>query len=238
MDQIVIRNRIQRDYGMVPNAIWDLEVSIKAKAICAWLCSLRDGAAVSAAMIEDKLRIGPDARRAAMAQLEALGIVEWKPITGLGGRVMGRRLEFDIDAILHASDRGGDFPDVGKNRRAGGENPAPAPEKPAQIIIDKDTLSLGSAGSEPVDNSAVDADARELARRVRSDRDLAQAVRHMLEPLPRAEFVQVSRYARKKSGFGVAAFKRLLEHVRLGMRQGMDFHDAITSAVSSEGIEV
>lgn len=76
-DLIHVRNPVDRDFTMVPNAIWRIEgLSITARAIFCFLLSWRDGSAVRVAVIESALGIGRDARRKAFAELREIGLLK------------------------------------------------------------------------------------------------------------------------------------------------------------------
>jgi hypothetical protein len=77
MSRIRIVNPIERDFGMVPRALWDAPLPFAAKGVAAYLFCLRDGAMPYVAEIEAALGLGRDARRKAFAALEAAGVIEW-----------------------------------------------------------------------------------------------------------------------------------------------------------------
>lgn len=94
--RIKIENPIERDFGMVPRALWKMPLPFAAKGLLAYLFCLRDGAVPYVAEIEAECGIGRDARRKAFAALEAAGAIEWRVETD-GGRIVGKTL------VLHPS---------------------------------------------------------------------------------------------------------------------------------------
>ena len=77
MSRIRIVNPIERDFGMVPRALWEMPLPFAAKGVAAYLFCLRDGAVPYVAEIEAALGLGRDARRKAFAALEAAGVIQW-----------------------------------------------------------------------------------------------------------------------------------------------------------------
>jgi hypothetical protein len=99
MDGVTIRNRVDREFGMVPRALWQMHLSFAAKGLAAYLCCLRDGDAVPhVAAIEQATGLSRDARRRAFAELIAAGVIAWRSERERG-RVLGRFLEIDHAAI-------------------------------------------------------------------------------------------------------------------------------------------
>lgn len=86
-----IVNPIDRDFGMVPRALWTMDLPFQAKGLAAYLFCLRDGAVPYVAEIEASLGIGRDARRKAFAALEAAGLIEWY-VEHDRGRIVGKTL--------------------------------------------------------------------------------------------------------------------------------------------------
>lgn len=86
-----IVNPIDRDFGMVPRALWTMDLPFQAKGLAAYLFCLRDGAVPYVAEIEASLGIGRDARRKAFAALEAAGLIEWD-VEKDRGRIVGKTL--------------------------------------------------------------------------------------------------------------------------------------------------
>lgn len=95
MSRIKIINPIERDFGMVPRALWDAALPFAAKGVAAYLFCLRDGAVPYVAEIEAALGIGRDARRKAFAALEAAGVIEWVVERNVRGAIVSKTL------ILH-----------------------------------------------------------------------------------------------------------------------------------------
>lgn len=94
--RVQIINTVDRDFGMVPRALWQMsELTFAAKACAAYLFCLRDGALPYVAEMEQAIGLGRDARRKAFAQLERLGIIEWKVVRIEGGKVVGKVLQID-----------------------------------------------------------------------------------------------------------------------------------------------
>lgn len=76
-DLIQVRNPVDRDFTMVPNAIWRIEgLSVTARAVFCFLLSWRDGASVRVSIIESSLGIGRDARRKAFKELREVGLLK------------------------------------------------------------------------------------------------------------------------------------------------------------------
>lgn len=116
--QIQIINRIDREFGMVPRALWSMELPFTAKGLAAYLLCLRDGAAPYVAEIEAATGLGRDARRKAFALLERAGVIQWKIERNARGQVVSKSLCVDAMACL------------APENQAGGQN-YHAPEKPA-----------------------------------------------------------------------------------------------------------
>lgn len=89
--RLQIVNPIDRDFGMVPRALWAMKLPFQAKALAAYLFCLRDGAVPYVAEIEQSLGIGRDARRKAFAALEYAGLIEWH-VENQAGRIVGKTL--------------------------------------------------------------------------------------------------------------------------------------------------
>lgn len=102
MTQINIINRVENDFGMVPRALWRLELSSQAKLCAAYLFSLRDGAAPYVAQIEAETGLGRDARRKAFAELETLGVVSWRIVRDARKRIVAKTLVVDYLPIIMA----------------------------------------------------------------------------------------------------------------------------------------
>jgi len=113
-----IENPIDRDFGMVPRGLWQMDLPFTAKALAAYLLCLRDGAVPYVAEIEAACGIGRDARRKAFAALENAGVIEWRVLRGVSGQIVAKTL------IVHP------MKCHAPENQAGGENHH-APEKPA-----------------------------------------------------------------------------------------------------------
>lgn len=86
-DLIQVRNPVDRDFTMVPNAIWRIEgLSVTARAVFCFLLSWRDGSSVRVSMIESALSIGRDARRKAFRELRAVSLLKVETRNHVGGR--------------------------------------------------------------------------------------------------------------------------------------------------------
>lgn len=89
--RLKIENPIERDFGMVPRAIWQMDLPFAAKGLACYLFCCRDGAVPYVAEIEAACGIGRDARRKAFAALEAAGVIEWR-VELSGRRIVGKTL--------------------------------------------------------------------------------------------------------------------------------------------------
>lgn len=98
--KIQIINRIDREFGMVPRALWSMRLPFTAKALAAYLFCLRDGAAPYVAEIEDATGLGRDARRKAFAALEAAGVIAWHIARNERGAITAKTLCVDPSACL------------------------------------------------------------------------------------------------------------------------------------------
>ena len=92
MTRIIVDNPVTEQFAMIPNAVWDLECSIKAKAILSYLLSFRHMAAPSVRQIESTLRIGKKARLAAFAELVELKLIRWQYDHDDKGRIVAQTL--------------------------------------------------------------------------------------------------------------------------------------------------
>jgi len=113
-----IQNRVDREFGMVPRAIWRMDLPAAAKACAAYLFCLRDGATPYVAQIEAETGLGRDARRKAFAALEAVGLIRWHVQRDQTGRIFSKTLVLDASAVRAPENQA-----HGENHRA--------PEKPA-----------------------------------------------------------------------------------------------------------
>lgn len=122
MSRIHIVNPIERDFGMVPRALWQADLPFAAKGVAAYLFCLRDGAVPYVAEIEAALGLGRDARRKAFAALEAAGVIEWVIERNARNAIVSKTL------VLHP------LRVRATENQADGKNPVPvsrAPEKPS-----------------------------------------------------------------------------------------------------------
>lgn len=120
--RVRIANRLQADFGMVPRALWQMDLPFAAKGLAAYLFCLPDGAVPYVAEIEAAVGIGRDARRKAFAALQAAGLIEWHVERGEHGAIMAKTL------VLHP------LRCCAPESQADGENRGEAhhaPEKPA-----------------------------------------------------------------------------------------------------------
>lgn len=116
-----IENPIDRDFGMVPRGLWQMDLPFAAKAVAAYLFCLRDGAVPYVAEIEAQTGIGRDARKKAFAQLEAAGVIRWQVQRNASGTICGKTLL--INAAACGQHRATENQADGENHRA--------PEKPS-----------------------------------------------------------------------------------------------------------
>lgn len=100
MTQVHIVNRIQTDFGMVPRALWQMDISANAKLCASYLFCLRDGSAPYVAQIERETGLGRDARRKAFAVLEAKGIIRWVIERDSARRIVAKSLVVDYSPVL------------------------------------------------------------------------------------------------------------------------------------------
>lgn len=88
-----ISNRADRDFGMVPRALWSMSLPSSAKLVAAYLFCLRDGAMPYVAEVEAATGLGRDARRRAFSLLIEAGLAEWHVERGGDGAIVGKTLE-------------------------------------------------------------------------------------------------------------------------------------------------
>lgn len=93
-----IENPIDREFGMVPRSLWQMDLPFAAKALAAYLFCLRDGAVPYVAEIEAETGLGRDARRKAFAHLEAAGLIRWQVEKTAGGVICGKTLLLNASA--------------------------------------------------------------------------------------------------------------------------------------------
>jgi len=113
MNTLKINNPVKRQFAMVPNSLWSLDVSIQAKAILAYLCSLPDGSTVRVAQIEEALQIGRDCRRRAMKEMMKTGdpvedanrviLLAYVATPDAKGRIVARQLVVDLSPLVVSS---------------------------------------------------------------------------------------------------------------------------------------
>jgi hypothetical protein len=128
MTRILISNRVQRDFAMVPNSLWAADLSFAAKGVACYLLSLRDGSMPYVAEMEQALCLGRDARRKAFAALEAFGFLQWQVSRNSRGAIVSKTLV--LDALVF--DRAPEIQAVGQSDRAP-ENPAGGFSVPARV---------------------------------------------------------------------------------------------------------
>lgn len=95
MTRVLISNRLQRDFAMVPNALWRAPLPFAAKGVAAYLLSLRDGAMPYVAEMESAMGIGRDARRKAFAALERVGFLSWEVERNRSKQIVAKTLVLD-----------------------------------------------------------------------------------------------------------------------------------------------
>jgi hypothetical protein len=100
MSKIYVDNPVQSGFAMVPNSLWRLGISLKAKGLFAFLLSFHHGAAPSVAEIETALDIGKDQRQAAFRELVAVKLAGWEPERNASGRVIARRMWISSRPLL------------------------------------------------------------------------------------------------------------------------------------------
>ena len=131
MSHIRIDNPVEREFAMVPNAIWSLPCSLKAKAVFAYLLSHRDGSYPSVALVEKTLGIHRDTRQKAMKELEQLGLVKWVIIRSQG-KIVAKELCVTTAPLVVISPQP-EKPVSGHHKPekpANGKNRSSGPEKP------------------------------------------------------------------------------------------------------------
>lgn len=119
MARVLVSNRVDRDFSIIPNALWSADLPFQAKAVACYLLSLRDGAMPYVAEMEAALGIGRDARRKAFAALEAIGFLSWHVERSRSGAIVAKTLVLDHGCFSRAPESQAD----GQNHHA--------PEKPA-----------------------------------------------------------------------------------------------------------
>lgn len=129
MTRVLISNRLQRDFSMVPNALWRVDLPFAAKAVACYLLSIRDGAMPYVAEMEAALGLGRDARRKAFAALEAAGFLSWRVVRDDRRRIVSKTLVLDPLCFDEMEARGR-APEIQAHGDMGYEA-LHAPEKPA-----------------------------------------------------------------------------------------------------------
>ncbi|WP_299823065.1 hypothetical protein [uncultured Jannaschia sp.] len=133
MTRVLISNPLQRDFSMVPDALWRSDLSFAAKGVACYLLSLRNRAMPYVAEIESMLGIGRDARRKAFAELEAAGFLKWVVVRDASNRIVTRTLELDPFSFDLAERSEGLVPRPTESQADGekGACSSRAPEKPS-----------------------------------------------------------------------------------------------------------
>lgn len=165
-----VSNRAEREFGIVPRALWLMPISADAKLCAAYLCCLRDGQAVPpVAEIERSVGLGRDARRRAFAMLEQHGVIAWA-IGRDRGRIVSKELVVDHSAI-----RAPETQAVGAEAGKQAESHH-APEKPSDGVSGGDALDFRA--SPTADQAILRERKEERARMARA------AKRPAARPLP------------------------------------------------------
>ncbi len=99
MTRILISNRVQRDFAMVPNSIWRSSLPFAAKGAACYLFSLRDGSMPYVAEMEQAMGLGRDARRSAFRALEAAGFIQWVVERNARGAIVAKTLVLQADVF-------------------------------------------------------------------------------------------------------------------------------------------
>lgn len=128
MTRVLIQNRVQRDFAMVPNGIWRADLPSAAKCAAAYLFSLRDGAMPFVREMELALGMGRDARRKAFAALEAFGFLRWVYVRDGSGVIVAKTLVLEADVFTLAPESQA----VGEKHLAP-ENPAGGKSTPVKV---------------------------------------------------------------------------------------------------------
>lgn len=139
MARVLVSNRVDRDFSIIPNALWSADLPFQAKAVACYLLSLRDGAMPYVAEMEAALGIGRDARRKAFAALEAIGFLSWHVERSRSGAIVAKTLVLDHGCFSRAPESQAD----GQNHHAP-ENPAGG--KSAPVGVESRPCSDGVSG--------------------------------------------------------------------------------------------
>lgn len=100
MSRIYIDNPIESGFTRVPNGLWALEMSLKAKGLFAFLLSFHHGAAPSVGEIETALGLGKDARQAAFRELVQQGLAGWRVVRNRAGRAVSKEMWISVRPLL------------------------------------------------------------------------------------------------------------------------------------------
>jgi hypothetical protein len=100
MSRIYIDNPIDAGFTRVPNGLWALEISLKAKGLFAFLLSFHHGAAPSVAEIEAALSLGKDARQAAFRELVGEKLAGWRVVRNAAGRAVAKEMWISSRPLL------------------------------------------------------------------------------------------------------------------------------------------
>lgn len=100
MSKIYIDNPIEAGFTRVPNGLWSLEISLKAKGLFAFLLSFHHGAAPSVAEIETALGLGKDARQAAFRELAGVRLAGWRVVRNAAGRAVAKEMWISSRPLL------------------------------------------------------------------------------------------------------------------------------------------
>jgi len=142
MTRILISNRAQRDFAMVPNGVWRADLPFAAKGVACYLFSLRDGSMPYVAEMETALGLGRDARRKAFAVLESLGFIEWQVVRNSRGSIVSKTLVLDSDVFTRAPEiqADGGIHHTPENPAGGFPVPAKVETRPCNDGISGDTI--------------------------------------------------------------------------------------------------
>ena len=100
MSKIYIDNPIDAGFTRVPNGLWSLEISLKAKGLFAFLLSFHHGAAPSVAEIETALGLGKDARQSAFRELVRVKLAGWRVVRNAAGRAVAKEMWISSRPLL------------------------------------------------------------------------------------------------------------------------------------------
>lgn len=100
MSRIYIDNPMESGFTRVPNGLWALEISLKAKGLFAFLLSFHHGAAPSVGEIETALGLGKDARQAAFRELVQQGLAGWRVVRNAAGRAVSKEMWISARPLL------------------------------------------------------------------------------------------------------------------------------------------